>query len=191
MVDSLDSHLEAGLPKGKKAMGVLEQAYDCGPQGVVDRALTDKLLAKSGLSFHVGTDDPSMRRIASWLLTYHNERIPELIGKMWKRRGREDVKLLGLLIANQEGDAWAELMSIIDSPLPVDVMLDLVEEIRRSGRSIPSLESLQRMVVDDLRHRLAMLIASLDMNEDLVELVTTAPTGGELYERIRRRCLDA
>ena len=191
MVDSLDSHLEAGLPKGKKAMVFLKQAYDCGPQGLVNRALTDKLLAKSGLSFHVGTDDPSMRRIASWLLTYHNERIPELIGKMWKRRGREDVKLLGLLIANQEGDAWAELMSIIDSPLPVDVMLDLVEEIRRSGRSIPSLESLQRMVVDDLRHRLAMLIASLDMNEDLVELVTTAPIGGELYERIRRRCLDA
>ena len=52
-------------------------------------------------------------------------------------RGREDVKLLGLLIANQEGDAWAELMSIIDSPLPVDVMLDLVEEILKVGQKHP------------------------------------------------------
>ena len=36
----------------------------------------------------------------------------------------------------------------------------------------------------------AMLVASLDMCEDYVELVRNAPKGGELFERIRSRALN-
>jgi hypothetical protein len=37
----------------------------------------------------------------------------------------------------------------------------------------------------------AMLIASLDMRDEFVELVQNAPPGGELFERIRSRALRA
>ena len=36
----------------------------------------------------------------------------------------------------------------------------------------------------------AMLIASLDMKDEFIELVKAAPPGGELFERIRTRALD-
>ena len=49
-----------------------------------------------------------------------------------------------------------------------------------------------RIVVRDFAEmQNVMLIASLDMKEDYSELVRNAPPGGELYERIRRRSLDA
>jgi len=37
----------------------------------------------------------------------------------------------------------------------------------------------------------AMLIASLGMKEEYTDLVKHAPQGGELFERIRKRSLDA
>ena len=37
----------------------------------------------------------------------------------------------------------------------------------------------------------AMLIASLEMKDEYSELVRNAPEGGELFERIRMRSLDA
>ena len=37
----------------------------------------------------------------------------------------------------------------------------------------------------------ALLIASLDMKEEYADLVRNAPKGGELFERIRMRALDA
>ena len=75
MVDDLDSLFDEGLPKGRKAIVFLKSAYDCGAQGLVNRSITDKVLQQSGLAFHIGTDDPTMRRIASWLLTNYDARI--------------------------------------------------------------------------------------------------------------------
>ena len=71
MPDDLDRLFDEGLPKGRKALSFIKKAYDCGAQVLVNRTITDKILAKSGLSFHLGTDDPTMRRVASWLLTDH------------------------------------------------------------------------------------------------------------------------
>ena len=44
-----------------------------------------------------------MRTIASWLLTQYEPRprkLAKLIPALWKRHGREDLKLVGLLLAN-------------------------------------------------------------------------------------------
>ena len=92
MADDLDSLLDEGLPKGRKAINFLKSAYDCGAQGRVNRSITDKVLQQSGLAFHIGTDDPTMRRIASWVLTHHDNRIDDLVKRLWRRCGREDVK---------------------------------------------------------------------------------------------------
>ena len=191
MVDDLDALFDQGLPKGRKSVAFLKTAYDCGSQGLVNRSITDKVLQKSGLSFHIGTDDPTMRRIASWILTNHKERIGDLIKRLWKRCGREDVKLIGLLIANTEGNAWAMMLDLIDRSIPLDLTLEVAEEIKRSGRQIPSADFLQQKNANKIQMQNAMLIASLDMKEEYVDLVRNAPMGGELFERIRMRALDA
>ena len=190
MADALDDLFEEGLPKGRKSMKFLKVAYDCGSQGLVNRSITDKILAQSGLAFHVGTDDPTMRRIASWILTNYTERVEDIIQRLWKRCGREDVKLIGLLIANTEGDAWRKMMDLIDRSLPLDLVLEFAEEIKRSGRGIPSATFLQEYSTKKVQMQNAMLIASLDMSQDLLPIVQSAPKGGELFERIRRRALN-
>tara|TARA_B100001113_G_C20993752_1_gene571722 strand:- start:168 stop:743 length:576 start_codon:yes stop_codon:yes gene_type:complete len=190
VVDDLDQLFDEGLPKGKKALSFLKESYDCGAQVLVNRTITDKLLDKSGLSFHIGTDDPTMRRIASWLLTNYPDRCDELIRRLWKRCGREDVKLIGLLLANIEGDAWEKMLSMVNKSLPLDLTLEMAEEIKRSGRSIPSAEFLSKWNQSKIQKQNAMLIASLDMREEFVQLVNNAPPGGELFERIRNRSLE-
>ena len=190
MVDDLDSLFDEGLPKGRKVMSFLKVAYDCGSQGLVNRSITDKVIQKSGLKFHIGTDDPTMRRIASWILTHHEDRIDDLIKRLWKRCGREDVKLIGLLIANTEGDAWGKMLEIIDKGIPLDLLLELAEEIKRSGREIPSAAYLQEWNTSKIQMQNAMLIASLDMKDEYLDIIRNAPKGGELFERIRHRSLN-
>lgn len=190
MSDSLDELFDKGMPSGKKSLKFLKTAYDCGAQTLVNRSLTDKLLQNSGLKFHIGTDDPTMRRIASWLLTNHKESIDSLIPLLWKRRGREDIKLIGLLIANTEGDAWGKFLTIIDNSIPLDLTLEVAEEIKRSGREIPSADYLKSYNKSTIQKQNAMLIASLGMRDDLIELVESTPKGGDLFERIRSRALN-
>ena len=134
MADDLERLFDEGLPKGRKSLAFIKKTYDSGPQVLVNRLITDKLLAMSGLSFHIGTDDPTMRRIASWLLTEHKDRCDDLIQRLWKRCGREDVKLIGLLIANIEGDAWAKMLQIINKGIPIDLFLEMAEEINLSKK---------------------------------------------------------
>ena len=62
------------------------------------------------------------------------DRIDELIRRLWKRCGREDVKLIGLLITNTEGNAWGRMLDLIDKSIPLDLTLEFAEEIKRSGR---------------------------------------------------------
>ncbi len=190
MSDPLDNLLDEGLPSGKKAIKFLRKAYDCGAQTLVNRSLTDKLLQNSGLSFHIGTDDPTMRRIASWLLTNHHDYCDRLISQLWKSRGREDIKLIGLLFANMEGDAWKKLLLLVDASIPLDLTMEVIEEIKRSGREVPSNEILSQYDQNSLQQQNAMLIATLDMKPEFTDLVRNAPKGGDLFERIRNRALN-
>jgi len=190
--DHLDEILSVRMPKGKKALKFLKQAYSSGIEILVNRSITDKLIVESGHSFQIGTDDPQMRRIASWILTNHQNRVGDLVKRLWKRNGREDVKLAGLLIANTEGDAWSKFLNLIRNREPVEVILEVVEEIKRSGREIPSAEILEKWCAQSMiHHQAAMLIASLSPNDEYSKLIQSAPKGGELFERIRMRALDA
>ena len=192
MPDHLDEILSVRLPKGKKALKFLKLAYSSGIEMLVNRSITDKFIVESGHSFHIGTDDPHMRRIASWILTNHQNRVGDLITRLWKRNGREDVKLVGLLIANTEGDAWSIFLNLLRNREPVEVILEVVEEIKRAGREIPSAEKLEKLRPQStIHHQAAMLIASLSPTDEYSELIQNAPKGGELFERIRIRALDA
>ena len=83
------------------------------------------------------------------------------------------------------------MLEIIDKGLPIDLVLEMAEEIKRTNRPIPSAEILQKWSIGKVQKQTAMLIASLDMRDEFVELIRNAPLGGELFERIRKRSLDA
>ena len=191
MSDQLDDILSEKLPKGRKELAFLKSAYSVGVEALVNRSITDKLLIDSGHKFHIGTTDPQMRRIASWLLTNYEERIPSLIPKLWKRNGREDLKLVGLLIANTDGDPWPKFLGLLRKREPVEALLEVAEEIKRSGRNIPGAEILEKWCSKSIiHHQTCMLIASLNPSNQYFELIRTAPKGGELFERIRNRALE-
>jgi hypothetical protein len=141
-----------------------------------------------------------MRRIASWMLTVepNRKRIARLIPKIWKRHGREDLKLVGLLLANMSDeelgeDCWTILLQLIQDKIAVEAFLEIAEELGRGGRSIPT----DSWIIDASKQsntwcQLMILILSIDESRclDHLELIKTAPQGGELFERIRSRLLE-
>jgi len=200
---SLDAYLSdfTTLPKRKKVMlNLLREAYTYGVPGIITKSMTDRLAFSGQYSFHVGTPDPEMRRIASWVLTVepNRKRIARLIPKIWKRHGREDLKLVGLLLANMSDeelgeDCWTILLQLIQDKIAVEAFLEIAEELVRGGRSIPN----DSWIIDASKQsntwcQLMILVLSIDESRcsNHLELIKTAPQGGELFERIRSRLLE-
>lgn len=200
---SLDAYLSdfTTLPKRKKsALNLLREAYTYGVPGIITKSMTDRLAFSGQYAFHIGTPDPEMRRIASWMLTVepNRKRIARLIPKIWKRHGREDLKLVGLLLANMSDeelgeDCWTILLQLIQDKIAVEAFLEIAEELGRGGRSIPT----DSWIIDASKQsntwcQLMILILSIDESRclDHLGLIKTAPQGGELFERIRSRLLE-
>jgi hypothetical protein len=89
-----------------------------------------------------------------------------------------------------EGDAWKKLLLLIDASIPLDLTMEVIEEIKRSGREVPSIEILSQYDQNSIQQQNAMLIATLDMKPEFTDLVRNAPKGGDLFERIRNRALN-
>ena len=189
------------LPKRKKTtLKLLREAYTYGVPGIITKSMTDRLAFSGQYTFHIGTPDPEMRRLASWMLTIepNRKRLAKLIPKIWKRHGREDLKLVGLLLANMsdeelEEDGWTILLQLIQDKIAVEAFLEISEELVRGGRNLPD----DSWIIDASKQsktwfQLMILILSIDENRCLkhLELIKTAPQGGELFERIRNRLLE-
>ena len=200
---SLDAFLGdvTALPKRKKTtLKLLREAYTYGVPGIITKSMTDRLAFSGQYTFHIGTPDPEMRRLASWMLTIepNRKRLAKLIPKIWKRHGREDLKLVGLLLANMsdeelEEDGWTILLQLIQDKIAVEAFLEISEELVRGGRNLPD----DSWIIDASKQsktwfQLMILILSIDENRCLkhLELIKTAPQGGELFERIRNRLLE-
>ena len=200
---SLDAYLDdfTTLPKRKKkTLNLLREAYTFGVPGIITKSMTDRLAFSGQYSFHGGTPDPEMRRIASWMLTVepNRKRIARLIPKIWRRHGREDLKLVGLLLANMSDDelgedCWTILLQLIQDKIAVEVFLEIAEELVRGGRPIPN----DSWIIDASKQsntwcQLMILLLSIDesRSSNHLELIKTAPQGGELFERIRSRLLE-
>ena len=189
------------LPKRKKTtLKLLREAYTYGVPGIITKSMTDRLAFSGQYTFHIGTPDPEMRRLASWILTIepNRKRIARLIPKIWKRHGREDLKLVGLLLANMsdeelEEDGWTVLLQLIQDKIAVEAFLEISEELVRGGRNLPD----DSWIIDAAKQsktwfQLMILILSIDESRCLkhLELIKTAPQGGELFERIRNHLLE-
>ena len=200
---SLDDYLDGfpSFPKRRsKRLSFLRQAYTYGVPGMITKSMTDRLASSGHYTFHIGTPDPEMRRIASWMLTNEDDRlkIAKFIPKIWKRGGREDMKLVGLLLANMSNEelgenAWTILLQLIQDRVSIEVFLETAEEFLRGGRTIPDDAWIRDAAMQStVWAQLMVLLLSLDEKrvEQHATLLNETPKGGELFERIRQRLLQ-
>jgi len=200
---SLDDYLDgfSSFPKRRnKRLAMLREAYTYGVPGMITKSMTDRLAQSGHYTFHIGTPDPEMRRIASWMLTHENNRttIAKFIPKIWKRGGREDLKLVGLLLANMSDEelgenGWTVFLQLVQERVSVEVFLETAEEFLRGGRELPDDAWIQDAAAQSQTWaQLMILLLSLDENRSAnhENLLKETPDGGELLERIRQRLIQ-
>ena len=200
---SLDDYLDgfSSFPKRRnKRLAMLREAYTYGVPGMITKSMTDRLAQSGHYTFHIGTPDPEMRRIASWMLTHENNRttIAKFIPKIWKRGGREDLKLVGLLLANMSDEelgenGWTVFLQLVQERVSVEVFLETAEEFLRGGRELPDDAWIRDAAAQSQTWaQLMILLLSLDEKRTAnhENLLKETARGGELFERIRQRLIQ-
>ena len=188
----------------RKLAKVVRAAYPIGVPALIMKSSTDRFGEAAGYSFHLGTPDENLRRIASWLLTNagsEQKTLVKLIRRLWKRHGREDVALAALLLANLDHkslgtDPWTILASNTSRKEPAEALLLTIEEVLRAGKSIPSDEQLltwcRGRTIDG--HLAVLVIHAATMRGDRVSSevaeaiqLVSVPPGDSLLGRIKAR----
>ena len=196
------SHRVQSSPR--KLAKVVRAAYPIGVPALIMKSSTDRFGEAAGYSFHLGTPDENLRRIASWLLTNagsEQKTLVKLIRRLWKRHGREDVALAALLLANLDHkslgtDPWTILASNTSRKEPAEALLLTIEEVLRAGKSIPSDEQLltwcKGRTIDG--HLAVLVIHAATMrgervNSEVAEAIqlVSVPPGDSLLGRIKAR----
>ena len=75
---------------------IIREAYPIGVPAMIMKSSTDRLGSSAGYSFHLGTPDEILRRVASWLITEAGEDqrvLWKLIPLLWKRQDRKSTRL--------------------------------------------------------------------------------------------------
>ena len=218
VTDPLDDHLEQVtskmLKRPKRLMKHLREAYPIGVPALAMKSTTDRIGAHAGYSFHLGTPEPELQRIASWVLTRmegEEERIETLIGRLWLRFGREDLVLSSLLLANLPDGThnsdwrWLTLIDLIKhrrtkfGSIPLEVMLLHIEEMTRAGRIEIPLNLLNDILDDnDSMQALGILAAHQRFRKGgapegvlLALKNSNLPKGDGLLRRIRDTLLSS
>ena len=206
--EMLDDFLEQQPPRvhrsDRRLAGLVREAYPIGVPALIMKSSTDRLGESAGYSFHLGTPDELLRRIASWLLTAAGDDqsvLLRLVGRLWARHGREDVALAALLLANLDHaalgtDPWAVLAASTRDSEPAEALLLSIEELLRAGRAMPREEDLlawcEGRVVDG---HMALLISYAGTvrghaaSEGVLSRLSTVgvPDGDSLLGRVMQR----
>ena len=206
--DPLDEYFDSTSRRvhssSRKLAKVVRAAYPIGVPALIMKSSTDRFGEAAGYSFHLGTPDENLRRIASWLLTNAGgelKALVKLIRRLWKRHGREDVALAALLLANLDHkslgtDPWSILASNTSRKEPAEALLLTIEEVLRAGKSIPSDEQLltwcKGRTIDG--HLAVLVIHAATMrgervNSEVAEAIqlVSVPPGDSLLGRIKAR----
>jgi hypothetical protein len=203
LISDLDEFLNNQSPKvllGKRrSLKFLRLAYAKGCIGLMVKPTSDLLAHDAGFSFNLGCADPELRRIASWVLTNSKNRrkLARLIPALWKRHGYEDLKMAGILLSNLSKDdlgedPWMAFIHLLQRQESLDMILDISEEIIRGGSPVPNDTWIVEMSKQSkLWHQTAVIFCSLSKRNSTTckQMIELAPTGGELFERIRIRAL--
>jgi hypothetical protein len=200
----LDDWLEQQSPRNlssrRKAMRFLKTAYTACVSDYANKPRTDVTAGNAGFRFHIGTPLPDLRQIASWMLTHAPKQrvLAKLIPALWKRHGREDISVAGMLLANMDVSAlgqgpWMAFIHLLQRQEPLLVVLEVAEELVRGGHAVPNDDWIEAAAAQSPHwHQYSVLFLSLRKEPvKCRELVTSAPRGGEMYERIRSRILQS
>ena len=206
--DPLDEYFDSTSSRvhssPRKLANFVRSAYPIGVPALIMKSSTDRFGEAAGYSFHLGTPDENLRRIASWLLTNaggDQKVLVKLIRRLWKRHGREDIALAALLLANLDHkslgtDSWTMLASNISRKEPAEALLLTIEEVLRAGKSIPSDELLltwcNGRTIDG--HLAVLVIHAATMRGERVSSevaeaiqLVSVPPGDSLLGRIKAR----
>ena len=200
--DFLGSQKKASYKSHKRLARIAREAYPIGVPALIMKSSTDRLGASAGYSFHLGTPDDLLRRIASWILTKSKDNhrvVNKLVASLWKRHGREDIALAALLLANIDHEAlgtdpWKILASCINSVEPAEALLLSIEELSRAGYPAPNSNLLKQWYGGRLvESHLALLCVHVairygkEIDEGVFRLLSTTnvPLGDSLLGRIR------
>jgi hypothetical protein len=198
----LDDWLEGQSPRQltskRRALKFLHRAYTACVSDLLNKPRTDLTSENNVFSFHHGTPLPDLRLITSWMLTHapNKRALARLIPALWKRHGREDLTVAGMLLANLENkalgqDGWMAFIHLLQRQEPLMVVLEVAEELVRGGRPVPNDDWMEAAASQSPNwHQYCVLFLSLRKNGvSSKRLVSQAPKGGEMFERIRARLL--
>ena len=205
MSSNLDEYLSTvkwmRVKKTKKLLLILREAYTCGVPGMIAKSLTDRLKDAGNYEFYLGTPPKELRLIASFLLTQFNENpsiIITLLPALWKRHGREDAILYGIILANINPDLlseniWLFFSNSLRKQEPADDMLSVCEELIRAKQPFPTIEIQEFLSTKGtIYHQLVLFILfqKFRINKKLsnkeIEIVNSCPGSDDLIIRLKK-----
>ena len=205
-LDDFLSNVEwKNVKKTKKLLLVLRDAYTCGVPAMIAKSLTDRLKDAGNYEFYLGTPPKELRLIASFLLTQFNDKpsiIINLLPALWKRHGREDAVLYGIILANINSDLlteniWLFFSNSLRKQEPADDILSVCEELIRAKRPFPSIEVLNFLCAKGIIfHQLVLFILfqkfrnNQKLTNDEIKMVDSCPGSNDLIIRIKNRIID-
>ncbi len=198
--DWLEGQSSSELKSKRKCLKFLKTAYTACVSDFANKPRTDVTMTEGGFRFHIGTPLPDLRQIASWTLTHapRKRTLAKVVPALWKRHGREDVSIAGILLANLEPavlgqDPWMAFIHLLQRQEPLLVVLEVAEELVRAGHAVPDDAWLEAAAEQSPHwHQYCVLFLSLKRgNIGCQALIEQAPEGGEMFERIRSRLLES
>ena len=193
------------IKKSRDLLPLLREAYTCGVPAMIAKSLTDRLKDAGKYNFYLGTPPQELRIIASFLLTQFNKSPHLIIGllpALWKRHGREDAILYGIILANINSqllseNIWVFFANSLRKQEPADDMLSVCEELVRAKHFFPKMEILNNLVTRGIIfHQLVLFILfqksrlNLKLSKEELKLVETCPGTKDLIIRLKLKILN-
>lgn len=186
----------AKVKSKRKWMKFFRQSYAVSRPSIGNQPKLDVIDQRELYAFHYGVPLNELRMIASWSMTEcagHERVLAKVIPSLWKRKGREDCIMAGFFLANLPPATlgehpWMAFVHLLQKTEPIEMVLEITGELVRAGHDVPSKDWFDAMAQQsDLWHQYAVLMLSKDKSraQECSVLITTAPKGGELFERIR------
>ena len=198
--DWLEGQSTKVLKSKRRCLRFLREAYNRCVSDFANKVRTDVTMTDGGFRFHAGTPLPDLRQITSWMITHApNQRVlARIIPALWKRHGREDVSVAGMLLANLEPavlgqEPWMAFIHLLQRQEPLLVVLEVAEELVRAGHAVPD-DAWLSAAAEQSGHWHQYCVLFLSLRRELGAcrpLVERAPKGGEMFERIRQRLLES
>lgn len=198
--DWLERQSSRRLTSKRRALNFLKETYVACVGALTNKPRADVTALDGGFRFHIGTPLPDLRQVTSWMLTNapNQRKLAKLIPALWKRHGREDLSVAGMLLANLDSDAlgqdaWMAFIHLLQRKEALMVVLEVAEELVRAGHKVPDDGWMEAAALQSPQwHQYCVLFLSLRRTSLTCRgLVEAAPRGGEMFERIRQRVLEA